>query len=383
MKPGCLVLETGEVFKGFLFGETAQAGEVVFNTSHTGYEEIATDPSYYNQILVMTAPLQGNYGVSSDFWQSDRFWIKGFICLEMQNSSRDKEWLNRLASYKIPVLSSIDTRQLVLRLRRQGAVWAAIVPLSKESLKQALSLIKKEKAKPKDWTQAVSVQSVQKFKGEKPKGPKLALIDFGFKKNILKEMLKRAREVFVLPPSVSISEIKDLDPDGLVLSNGPGDPKHVVEGTKRVQKLLGWKALFGICMGHQVLAQALGAETYKLKFGHRGSNHPIKDKLLNRIYMSAQNHGYAVRENSLPEDVKVSHINLNDNTVAGIYSKNQNCLGVQFHPEHHPGPREAQGLFDFFVNHLIKNSYTKISSKTFRPPRKAFSSESRKRNSAT
>ena len=182
VKPGCLVLETGEVFKGFLFSGLAQAGEVVFNTSHTGYEEIATDPSYYNQILVMTAPLQGNYGIDSDFWESDNLWIKGFVCLEIQNSLRDKKWLEKLSSHKIPVLSSIDTRQLVIRLRNKGAVWAAIVPISKDSVNQANSLIKKEKTKPKDWTQAVCVKSSKEFKGQKKKERRLALIDFGFKK---------------------------------------------------------------------------------------------------------------------------------------------------------------------------------------------------------
>lgn len=383
MKPGCLVLETGEIFKGFLFNDIAQAGEVVFNTSHSGYEEIATDPSYYNQILVMTAPLQGNYGVDSGFWQSDNLWIKGFVCLEMQNSLRDKKWLERLNSYKIPVLSSVDTRRLVIHLRRKGVVWAAIVPLSRESVNQAVSLIRKEKAKPKDWTQAVCVKSVQEFKGQKKRGPKLALIDFGFKKNILKEMLKRAEKVLVLPSSSSIRDIKVWNPDGIVLSNGPGDPKDVVEGTKLVQKLLTWKALFGICMGHQVLAQALGAETYKLKFGHRGSNHPIRDKLLNRIYISAQNHGYAVSENSLPGDIQISHINLNDNTVAGIYSEKQNCLGVQFHPENHPGPREAVALFDFFIENFIKKSQTRISLKRSTSSKKASLLKNKKGRNAT
>lgn len=356
MKPGCLVLETGEIFKGFLFGDSVQAGEAVFNTSHTGYEEIASDPSYYNQILIMTAPLQGNYGAHSDFWQSDRFWIKGFVCLEMQNTSRDREWLEKLKSYNIPVLSSVDTRQLSLRLRKKGVVWSAIVPLSKDSLKQARSLIQKEKNQSRDWTKMVCIKSPKEFKGQKKRGLRLALIDFGFKKNILMEMLKRSERVCVFPSNSTHQEIKDWNPDGIVLSNGPGDPKNVVDGVKLVKKLLSWKALFGICMGHQVLALALGAETYKLKFGHRGSNHPIEDKLLNRIYISSQNHGYAVLEDSLPKHTQVSHTNLNDNTVAGIYSAKAHCMSVQFHPENHPGPREATALFDFFIENLIKKN---------------------------
>jgi len=354
VKPGCLVLETGEIFKGFLFGGQAQAGEVVFNTSHTGYEEIATDPSYYNQILVMTAPLQGNYGASFDFWESDKFWIKGFVCVEIQNSQRDRGWLDRLNSHDIPVLTSVDTRQVALRLREKGVVWAAIVPLSGESRQRALALIKKDRARPKDWTQAVCIKSVKEFKGRKKKSPRLALIDFGFKKNILREMLKRASEVCIFPSTHFLQDIKAWKPDGVVLSNGPGDPKDVFKGTKLVQSLLGWKALFGICMGHQILAQAMGAKTYKLKFGHRGSNHPIQDKLLNKIYLSAQNHGYSVSGDSLPDNIQISHVNLNDNTVAGIYLKEKNCLGVQFHPENHPGPTEAVTLFDFFINKMVR-----------------------------
>ena len=354
MKPGSLVLETGEVFNGFLFADSAKAGEVVFNTSHTGYEEMATDPSYYNQILVMTAPLQGNYGASSDFWQSDKIWIKGFVCLELQDSSGDRPWLETLRTHKIPILSSVDTRSLTLKLRTKGVLWGAIVPLGKKSVPQALSLIKEEKTKPKDWTKAVCVSEVKEFKGKKRTGPKLVLIDFGYKKNILDEMLKRSSKVCIFPQTSSSREIKAWNPDALVLSNGPGDPKDVEDGTKLVQKLLGWRAIFGICMGHQVLAQTMGGKTYKLKFGHRGSNHPIEDKLLGKIYISAQNHGYAVREDSLPKDVLVSHINLNDKTVAGIFSEKRKCLSVQFHPENHPGPTEATVLFDFFINRLVK-----------------------------
>ena len=255
-------------------------------------------------------------------------------------------------------------------------VWAALVSLSEGSRKQALSLIKKERARPKDWTQAVCIKSVKEFKGQKKRGFRLALIDFGFKKNILREMLKRASQVCIFPSTHSLQDIKDWNPDGIVLSNGPGDPKDVVKGTKLVQNLLGWKALFGICMGHQVLAQAIGARTYKLKFGHRGSNHPIKDKLLNRIYISAQNHGYAINGDSLPDKVQISHINLNDNTVAGIYLKDQNCLGVQFHPENHPGPTEAVTLFDFFINNMVKQS----SSSAFR---RGVLSKKRKEKNAT
>ncbi|MCY4321811.1 MAG: glutamine-hydrolyzing carbamoyl-phosphate synthase small subunit [Bdellovibrionaceae bacterium] len=352
MTPGALILETGEIFKGLLSSDIIQAGEVVFNTSHLGYEEIATDPSYYNQILVMTAPLQGNYGSDLKYWQSEKIWIKAFVCLEMQNSLRDEQWLKTLTAHKIPILSSVDTRNLVLRLRRKGVIWGLVAPLSKKiSVKQ---LIKQEQGKAKDWTKMVSVQKPKEFKGKKRTGLKIALIDFGYKKNILEELLQRSSMVCVFPSNSSPSTIKNWKPSALVLSNGPGDPKDVVEGTQLVKKLLGFKPIFGICMGHQVLSQALGGRTYKLKFGHRGSNHPIQDKLLNRVYISAQNHGYVVNPKTLPKEVSISHINLNDHTTAGIFSKKYKCLSVQFHPEHSPGPKEGTALFDYFIKNLLK-----------------------------
>ncbi len=356
-KPGRLIFETGEVFSGLFMGAAAgRAGELVFNTSHSGYEEIATDPSYHSQIMVMTAPLQGNYGVSDEVWESDKIHIAGLVCLEAQNSPRDSEWLKRLSAHGVPVLSQADTRRLTLRLRSGGAAWGALLPMqtsmeagAEAGRRQAMELIEKAKAEPSDWTQAVCVKKPQDFQGQKPRGPKIAMIDFGFKKNILRELLKRASKVRIFPSDSSAAEVSGWKPDGILLSNGPGDPKSALDGTRLVQGLLGQRFIFGICMGHQVLAQALGAETYKLKFGHRGGNHPIKDLQSGKIFMSAQNHGYAVRGSSLPEGAEISHINLNDQTVAGIFSAKTKCLGVQFHPESCPGPGEWLELFDFFV----------------------------------
>ena len=359
MKPGGLILETGEVFPGALSGSAPpRAGELVFNTSHSGYEEMATDPSYHSQILIMAAPLQGNYGVSDDFWESEKIHIQGFVCLEAQNSPRDSEWLKRLDTHGVPALSALDTRQLVLRLRSGGAVWGAVAPFEeaegglKAGREAAMDLIKKAKKAPADWTQAVCVKEIQDFKGQKRKGPKIALIDFGFKKNILRELLKRSSAVRIFPSGSFAADVRGWKPDGVLLSNGPGDPEDVKEGTRLVQELLGRQFIFGICMGHQILARALGAETYKLKFGHRGSNHPIKDLSSGGIFMSAQNHGYAVKGGSLPKDAGISHVNLNDQTVAGIFSEKRKCLGVQFHPEHCPGPGEWLSLFDLFVQKI-------------------------------
>jgi len=353
VESGSLILETGEFFKGLLLNKKTQAGELVFNTSHSGYEEIATDPSYYNQMMVMAAPLQGNYSSKRRNWQSDKIWIKAFICLEIQKSERDKKWLKTLEEHKIPVLSHVDTRQLVFYLRKYGSLYGAVVPSGDQT--KALDLIKKAKEiRDQDWTQFVCVKEVKTLEGKKKKGLNLALIDFGFKKNILKELLKRVSSLQIFPSNSSFEMVKKFNPSAIVLSNGPGDPKNVLKGTKLVKRLLGRYPIFGICMGHQILARALGANTYKLKFGHRGSNHPIQDALLNRIYMSAQNHGYAVNPESLTKEVQVSQINLNDKTVAGIFSKKYKCLSVQFHPENGPGPTEALALFDYFFENLVK-----------------------------
>ncbi len=349
-----LILESGQAFQGRFRGGDEKAGEVVFNTSHSGYEEMATDPSYFSQIIVTTATQQGNYGVDDSFCESKNYWIHGFICLEIQSSLREASWLNRLVENKVPVLCDVDTRKLTLILREQGTTWGAVVNVEKESeaREKAKELIRKAKDIPTDWTQHVCTKSVETLAGEKKNGPRVAVLDFGTKQNIVRELLERCSEVKVFPSGSSASEILQWNPDGILLSNGPGDPADVVAGTKTVRELLGKKFIFGICMGHQVLSLAMGARTYKLKFGHRGSNHPIKDTLLNRVYVASQNHGYNVDERSLPQGVKVTHTNLNDGTVAGIHHPGMKCMSVQFHPESRPGPHDAVGLFDYFVSQI-------------------------------
>lgn len=351
---GFLVLETGEVFAGQWEGGSARAGEVVFNTSHSGYEEMATDLSYYSQILVMTAPMQGNYGESEKAWESDQFSIHGFVCLEMQNSKRDRSWLSQLDQQGVPVLSGVDTRRLVLRLREGGTTWGAIVNASSESdaRQMAQPLMKEAQKKDLDWAYQVATKTQQIIPGDCSSGPRVAVLDFGSKKNILRELQSRCSEIGIFPPRSSAEEVLSWRPDGVMLTNGPGDPADVLVAPETVRDLLGKVYVFGICMGHQILARALGAQTYKLKFGHRGSNHPIRDELLNKVYMTSQNHGYAVDKDSLPKDVKVTHINLNDGTVSGIYSEKHKCFSVQFHPESHPGPHDAEGLFDYFIKQI-------------------------------
>lgn len=355
MKPtGFLVLESGEVFPGLWRGGLPSAGEVVFNTGHSGYEEMSTDPSYMSQILVMTAPMQGNYGASNEFWESRRIWIHGFVCLELQESVRETTWKKLLDETGIPILSDVDTRTLVLRLRSKGVSWGAVVKGSdpEKAKAEAKKLIEEKQKIDTDWVFQASCSEPYVLKGEVATGPRVALLDFGSKQNILRELLKRCSEVKIFPSRASNQDVLEWNPDGVMLSNGPGDPALVQVAVETVKGLIGKKFIFGICMGHQILALALGAKTYKLKFGHRGSNHPVKDELLGKIYVTSQNHGYAVEPESLPSDVKVTHTNLNDGTISGIFSPEKKCLSVQFHPESHPGPHEASELFDYFIQKI-------------------------------
>jgi carbamoyl-phosphate synthase small subunit len=354
-----LVLEDGELFKGTAIGSQLsaagtypeKAGEVVFNTAHSGYEEVATDPSYFHQIVVMTAPMQGNYGSTESDWESSKLWIHGFVCLQMQNSKRNSSWMQRLIDNKVPILTEIDTRTLTIKLRSQGTPWGALVCAETEieAVTRAQKLIIETKKIEGDWVYLASRKEVSIIQGDALSGPKVAVLDFGAKENILRELKSRCSELRVYPSRTPSEVIEQWNPDALMLTNGPGDPSQVKVAVETTKHFLGKKPIFGICMGHQVLGQALGAKTYKLKFGHRGVNHPIKDHLLNRIYVSSQNHGYAIDEKTLPPDVKITHVNLNDNTVAGFYSEKQNCLGIQYHPESHPGPHEAVELFNYFI----------------------------------
>lgn len=352
---GYLILESGEVYTGHWHGGEDRAGEVVFNTSHSGYEEIATDPSYFSQIVVMTAPMQGNYGAEREVWESNRMWIEGFVCLQVQDSVRDHSWKKRLLENKIPLVSELDTRALVFRLRSGGTPWGALVNADSESAAKtkAKALIDEKKKLEKDWVYLASRKEVEVRRGDQMIGPRIAVIDFGSKENIFRELQSRSSELRIFSSRTSAVEIMASKPDGVLLTNGPGDPADVQVAIETVRELIGHIPIFGICMGHQILGLALGAKTYKLKFGHRGSNHPIKDEILQKIYMTSQNHGYAVDKATLPDDVKVTHTNLNDGTVAGFYSEKRKCLGIQYHPESSPGPREASQLFSYFIGKMI------------------------------
>lgn len=352
-----LVLESGEIFQGHWHGGENRIGEVVFNTSHSGYEEIATDPSYYKQIVVMTAPMQGNYGESDKVWESRKIWIEGFLCVQIQDSQANNGWVKKLVQEKVPVISDIDTRKLVFRLRSGGTPWGALVSAetSAEAQKMAESLLQNKNHLSKDWVWEVSRKVSEVQKGAQAKGPKLAVLDFGSKENILRELRAHVSELHILPSRATREEILSTKADALVLTNGPGDPADVEKSVETVKSLIGQIPLFGICMGHQILALAMGGKTYKMKFGHRGSNHPVRDEILQQIYMTSQNHGYAVKDDSLPDWVQVTHRNLNDQTVAGFFSKEKKILGIQYHPESCPGPHDAQELFNYFIEKVVRN----------------------------
>ncbi len=354
---GFVVLESGEVFPGKWLGGEPRAGEVVFNTSHTGYEEIATDPSYLSQIMVMSAPMQGNYGVDPAVWESKRVWIEGFVCLQMQKSPRDSSWRELLQSNKVPMLEGVDTRELILCLRSKGTPWGALVPSESESEAKALAidLIAKAKVKDPDWVYLASRKEPEVRKGLLV-GPRVAVLDFGTKENIFRSLSHLCSEVHILNSRTKASAILKLKPDFLMLTNGPGDPAEVKGAPETVRELIGQIPIFGICMGHQILALALGAKTYKLRYGHRGSNHPIRDTILDKVYMSAQNHGYAVDEKTLPPEVKVTQTNINDFTVAGLCWPEKKLMSVQFHPESCPGPHDASPLFETFIKRFVYGS---------------------------
>ncbi len=350
MKKGFLVLETGEFYEGIWRGGQSRAGEVIFNTSHSGYEEIATDPSYYSQIMVMTAPMQGNYGSHRSFWESRKLWIEGFVCLEMQTSLRDSSWLQQLEQNRIPILTDIDTRELVLRLRDKGTVWGALVEADdlQQAKSQATTLIQQKKSLDKDWVFQSSRKQKEILLGDKAGGPRVAILDYGCKENIIREIRAHSHEVAIFPSRTRAKEIQDWQPNAMLLSNGPGDPCDVRQAIDTVKELLGWRPVYGICMGHQILALALGLKTYKLKFGHRGGNHPVKDLTSGSIYVTSQNHGYAVELAANNKEIKTTHVNLYDQTNEGLECLSKKCRSVQFHPESHPGPNDASILFQQF-----------------------------------
>ncbi|MFZ5942576.1 MAG: glutamine-hydrolyzing carbamoyl-phosphate synthase small subunit [Bacillota bacterium] len=345
---GVLILEDGTCFPGKVFGYRDNSlGEVVFNTGMVGYQEVITDPSYAGQIVVMTYPLIGNYGVNKSDNEAAKPHVRGFIvrenCGYHNNWQAENSFENFMAANQIVGLEGVDTRALTRHLRSRGTM-KGFINTNPEVNQQGFA------ANGLNLVETVSTKEILHIPGS---GPKLVVMDFGTKSSIIKGLALKDFDIYQVPAATNCNEILALNPQGVFLSNGPGDPKDVPYAINTVKNLLGKVPVCGICLGHQLIALALGADTYKLKFGHRGVNHPVKDLQTNRVYVTSQNHGYAVNEDTLPKDVYVSHRNLNDNTIEGIRHRYLSISSVQYHPEAAPGPEDSAYLFDHFYE-MIK-----------------------------
>jgi carbamoyl-phosphate synthase small subunit len=355
-----LALEDGTIFQGNSFGiEGEIVGEIVFNTGMTGYQEVLTDPSYCGQIVTMTYPLIGNYGVNIDDIESSKPQVRGFIVRELckaPSNWRSVETLNEyLKRHKIIGIEGIDTRALTRILRDKGTMKGIISTDPQFDLNSKNELISSYVIK--DPVLQVTTKEIVHYSGP---GLKVALIDYGLKLNIVRSLTKRGCDVHVFPAWSTAEEILNINPDGIMLSNGPGDPKDCVEQIKTIKALTGKKPIFGICLGHQLTALAFNADTEKLKYGHRGCNHPVKDIEKDLTYITSQNHGYTIIEASMNKELmEISHRNMNDKTVEGVRYKNSFVFTVQFHPEASPGPADTAYLFDEFIE--MMKSYKRNS----------------------
>jgi len=358
MQKAILLLSDGRTFSGTSFGSKGNAlGEVCFNTGMTGYQEILTDPSYCKQIVTMTAPHIGNYGISSLDIESKKIHVAGFIvkedCAYPSNWRSESSISNYLEDNGVVGVKDIDTRALTRHIRDHGSMNGIIstdikdLKLLKTKLESFPSMNGLDLAK--------QVTTKKKYKWQKTKNAiyRVAAIDFGVKYNILRLLKNHNCDITVFPADVSSKEIHRFNPDGIFLSNGPGDPASLGYAINTVESFLGVIPIFGICLGHQILALALGAKTFKLKFGHRGLNHPVKNLETGRIEITSQNHGFAVDMDTLPKNVTTTHINLNDNTSAGLKCEDLLAFSVQYHPESSPGPHDSRYLFKNF-NRLMQ-----------------------------
>ena len=378
-----LALEDGTVFKGRSFtGHGEAVGEVVFNTSMSGYQEILTDPSYCGQMVTMTYPLIGNYGINAHDIESDKIQVKAFLVKEYQeypsNWRSQKSLADYLESNKIPGIEGIDTRALTRHIRLAGAMKAALstLDLDPDSLverarqspnMEGLDLVKEVTSQePMLWQEGRPVEiegGLDQFQWPDQEDTwRVVAMDYGVKYNILRSLERRGCNILMLPAHTDSETINRLEPHGLFLSNGPGDPAAVTYAVETIRDQIGKRPIFGICLGHQLIGLALGGKTFKLKFGHRGANQPVKDMSTGKVEITSQNHGFCVDIESLNDpDVELSHINLNDNTLEGLIHKKIPLFSVQYHPEASPGPHDATYLFDRFIDSMTK--YHNVSKK--------------------
>ncbi len=355
MKQIKLVLENGQEYIGESIGHEIDnaysLGELVFNTSMTGYQEILSDPSYCDQLVVMTYPLIGNYGVNKDDFESLSPALKGLVvkeCPEQGSNFRNEYSLRELLrKFKIPGIAGLDTRALTKKIRDGGVMKAILAPVNypRENIQ-----ILFQKPLETDQIARVSTKNPIHFPGD---GKRIVMLDFGYKKNILRSLTKRGCDVVIVPWNASLETIQSYRPQGILLSNGPGNPKDIPEVLPVIRDLQKSYPMFSICMGHQLFALANGADTEKLKFGHRGGNHPVKDLNLGKVFMSSQNHGYSVTNDSVNNtELEITQININDKTAEGLRHKKYPAFSVQYHPEACPGPEDTGWLFDDFLSSI-------------------------------
>lgn len=369
-RPALLALEDGTMWEGVAFGALGDAtGEIVFNTSLTGYQEILTDPSYHGQVVTFTTPHIGNYGTTPEDDESGRVWAAGLVVRSLSpvvSNWRARQSLpDYLAERGIVGITEVDTRALVRHIRQQGVMRCAIssrVDASPEELvgmaraareMSGLDLAREVSCEePYHWTEAQNWWSApQSPQPQSLKAPRYRVVayDFGIKRNILRLLTAHGCAVTVVPAETTAEDVLALNPDGIFLSNGPGDPAAVSYAIDNVKALLGKKPMFGICLGHQIMSLALGAKSFKMKFGHRGGNQPVQVVESGAVQISSHNHGFAIDPHSYPDGVEVSHVNLNDNVCEGMVAPEHRAFAVQYHPESSPGPHDSDALFEKFV----------------------------------
>lgn len=360
-KKAILVLEDGRAFHGESFGAEGESfGEMVFNTSMTGYQEILTDPSYAGQIVCMTYPLIGNYGINAEDSESSRPWVEGFVVREASRTAsnwRSEETLDSyLKRHNIVGIQHIDTRALVRHIRSKGAMRTAISTVDLDEKRLLKKVCDAPEMRDRELASTVTTDQIFEYAAQGDEKFHVVCYDFGVKTNSLREFAALGCRLTVVPAETSAEKVLALKPDGIFLSNGPGDPSAMKKITEEIKTLAESNVpIFGICLGHQVVAQAFGGKTYKMLFGHRGGNQPVKDLGSDKIEIASHNHGFAVEAKSLPSEMEITHINLNDETVAGIKHKRLPIFSVQYHPESAPGPHDSEYLFRQFIELMESN----------------------------